>query len=91
MLTDRTTLLRLDELHQRDGIPHAEGIAIGVALLHSMTGDGRRAAAAAMLDGDDERRRLVGVHATRGVVHAWHGLLGQPDWRAAYDSRRTRE
>ena len=91
MLTDRKTLERLTELERTDGISSGAAVNASVALLHSMTGDGRRAVIAAMAEGDTEARRLVGVHATHGVVHAWHRLLSQPDWSAAYDSRGTHE
>lgn len=70
MLTDRKTLARLADLEQSDGIPPGAAVNASVALLQAMTGDGRRAVIAAMAEGDEETRRLVGVHATRGVVHA---------------------
>jgi len=90
MIADRTTIDRIADLHRTDGIPPGEVVNVAVALVHAMSKDGRRALVAAMHAEDPEHRRLVAVHATRGVVHAWHDLLGQPDWRAAYDSRRTR-
>lgn len=90
MITDRDTIDRLADLHHREGVPPGDAVNAAVALLHAMPGDGRRAVLAAMSSDDPEHRRLVAVHATRGVVHAWHDLLGQADWRAFFDSRTTR-
>lgn len=86
MIADRTTIERLADLESA-GIPPGTAVNSAVALLHAMTSDGRRSVVDAMTEGSAEDRRLVAVYATRGVVKAWHGVLGRPDWRARYDSR----